>query len=310
MLDRNEVEPGSPEEMWESLSQRVFEAAEETLGFTKKKKSDWFNENDEEIRQVLEERNRALQIKLSNPTRENHDRLKRARAEVQRRLRNMENQWWIQKAQELQQKADESNSAGFFNALKEVYGPQPKMSDTLIAHDGSSQITEPKQIVARWKEYFERLLNVEAETDESVISELPPYPEQTHMSEPPTIEEVRCAIKRSKSNKSPGIDGIPAEIYKTGGTRLTEQLHQLLLKCWQQKCLPQDFKEVLIIPIYKNKGDHRECGNYRGISLFSVSGKVMAKVLRPLWAGGRISPPFSQVPACRRRQLNGSIWDR
>ena len=45
-LNRNEVEPGSPEEMWKSLSQRVFEVAEETLGFTKKKKSDWFNEND------------------------------------------------------------------------------------------------------------------------------------------------------------------------------------------------------------------------------------------------------------------------
>ena len=29
---------------------------------------------------------------------------------------------------------------------------------------------------------------------------------------------------------------------------------------------------------------------------------------RPLWAGGRISPPF--FPACRKRRLNGSFWDR
>ena len=35
----------------------------------------------------------------------------------------------------------------------------------------------------------------------------------------------------------------------------------------------------MIITIYKNKGDKSECGNSRGISLLSVAGKIMAKIL-------------------------------
>ena len=278
-VDRAEEEI-TPEEAWKSLSKQMYKAAAETIGFTRRRNADWFNENNEEIKEVLKRRNCALQAKLSNPSQENQERLRRARAEAQGKLREMENQWWLQKAQELQEKADESNSAGFLNSLKEVHGPQPKMSDTLLAADGSSQITEPKGIIGRWKDYFVELLNVEATVDDSVLNELPPYPVHSHMDVSPSIEEVKLAIEKSKCNKSPGIDGIPAEIYKFGGPKLTERLHRLIGDCWQQRTLPQDFKDVLIIPIYKNKGDHKDCGNYRGISLLSIAGKIMGKVIQ------------------------------
>ena len=63
------------EEMWTTLSRRVFETAADVLGYSKKKNSDWFNENDEEIKGIIEERNQALQAKLSNPSRTNKERL-------------------------------------------------------------------------------------------------------------------------------------------------------------------------------------------------------------------------------------------
>ena len=44
--------------------------------------------------------------------------------------------------------------------------------------------------------------------------------------------------------------------------------------------MPQDFKDVIIGPVYKNKGNHKECGNYRGISLLSIAGKIMAKIIQ------------------------------
>ena len=43
--------------------------------------------------------------------------------------------------------------------------------------------------------------------------------------------------------------------------------------------MPQEWKDATIITIYKNKGDKAECGNSRRISLLSVAGKVMAKIL-------------------------------
>ena len=83
-----------------------------------------------------------------------------------------------------------------------------------------------------------------------------------------------------KTNKAPGIDGIPAEVFKHGGTLLKENLLKLIQKCWEEQTLPQDFKDAVLIPIYKNKGDRRDCGNYRGISLLSVAGKILAKILQ------------------------------
>ena len=38
--------------------------------------------------------------------------------------------------------------------------------------------------------------------------------------------------------KTPGNDGIPAEIFKHGGEPLTERLHQLIDKSWQQATIP------------------------------------------------------------------------
>ena len=43
--------------------------------------------------------------------------------------------------------------------------------------------------------------------------------------------------------------------------------------------LPKDFKDALIVTIYKRKGDRRDCDNHCGISLLSITGKVLAKIM-------------------------------
>ena len=42
--------------------------------------------------------------------------------------------------------------------------------------------------------------------------------------------------------------------------------------------IPHEWREAIIVPIYK-KGSRAECGNYRGISLLSVVGKIYARVV-------------------------------
>ena len=99
------------------------------------------------------------------------------------------------------------------------------------------------------------------------------------------IEEIRKAVKQMKCNKASGGDGIPAEVYKHGGTILVHHLHRLFLKIWDNEEVPQELKDASIVTIFK-KGSRTECGNYRGISLLPVAGKILAKVplnrLQPL----------------------------
>ena len=42
---------------------------------------------------------------------------------------------------------------------------------------------------------------------------------------------------------------------------------------------PQDFKDASIIQLYKWKGNLQVCDNHRGISLLSIAGKILAKIL-------------------------------
>ena len=58
-----------------------------------------------------------------------------------------------------------------------------------------------------------------------------------------------------------------------------EKLHQLFQCIWQHETVPQDFKDTSIIHLYKCKGNHQVCDTHRGISLFSIAGKALARVL-------------------------------
>ena len=43
--------------------------------------------------------------------------------------------------------------------------------------------------------------------------------------------------------------------------------------------MPDDFRDALIVSLYKNKGSKSDCGNYIGISLLSIAGKIFARVI-------------------------------
>ena len=62
-------------------------------------------------------------------------------------------------------------------------------------------------------------------------------------------------------------------------TTLLHSLHVLLCQCWQEGAVPQDMRGAKIIILFKNMGERSDCNNYRGISLFSIIGKVFAKVI-------------------------------
>src|SRR6218665_3923847 len=56
------------------------------------------------------------------------------------------------------------------------------------------------------------------------------------------------------------------------------QLTKLCNVIWTTGRIPTTWKDGIIIPLPK-KGDLRECTNWRGITLLSTPGKIMAKVM-------------------------------
>jgi hypothetical protein len=54
-----------------------------------------------------------------------------------------------------------------------------------------------------------------------------------------------------KIHKSPGIDQIPAELIKAGGRAISSTIHKLINSMWNKEELPDQWKESIIVPIYK-----------------------------------------------------------
>ena len=77
-------------------------------------------------------------------------------------------------------------------------------------------------------------------------------------------------LEKLKSHKSPGVDQIPAELIKTGGRTIHGAIHKLIIAIWNNEELPEEWKELVIVPIHK-KRDKTECNNYRGISLLPTT---------------------------------------
>ena len=68
-------------------------------------------------------------------------------------------------------------------------------------------------------------------------------------------------------------------MFKYGGQKLAKKLHSLFVKIWQTRNVPQDFKDALIQHLYKSKGNRNICDNHRGISLLSIAGKILARLI-------------------------------
>jgi len=63
---------------------------------------------------------------------------------------------------------------------------------------------------------------------------------------------------------SPAIDQIPAELVKAGSRTICSEIHKLFNSVWNKEVLPEEWKECIIVPIYK-KGDKTKCSNYRAM---------------------------------------------
>ena len=81
-----------------------------------------------------------------------------------------------------------------------------------------------------------------------------------------------------KNNKSAGPDNLTAELLKVDVGTTIDILNPLIEKIWEQEIFPRDWKNSHIITLPK-KGDLTDCNNYRGISLLSVPGKVICKII-------------------------------
>jgi len=56
------------------------------------------------------------------------------------------------------------------------------------------------------------------------------------------------------------------------------EIHKLIISISKKEKLPEEWKELIIVSIYK-KGDERDCNHYGGISLLPTTYKILSNIL-------------------------------
>ena len=171
----------------------------------------------------------------------------KVRNNVQQRLRQMQDSWLSNKADEIEGFADRNDMKTFYDGLKEVYGSTTSDVSPLLSADGSTLITDKEKILDRWAKYFDSVLNCPPTINDEAFDQVP---------QAPIDERLRKATRLLSSSKASDSGDIPAEDCKEGGVALvrsfinfsgsygiTRQAH------WISKMLPLCFftnaKEVV-----------------------------------------------------------------
>ena len=192
-------------------------------------------------------------------------------------------EYWDELSLEIEQAIERNDLATAYATLRHIRGGRAKIEDMPIFDAHGKLLTNSEERLDRWREYFEGLLNVPSTVLPATIANIPVQSmtreESDRQSRTPTLIELEQAIARMKSGKAAGIDGITSDVLKAGGQVLAKQLHQIFIDVWEKEQDIEDWSTAILIRLFKNKGDKKECSNYRGISLLPVVSKVFSRVI-------------------------------
>uniref|UniRef100_A0A671UP04 Reverse transcriptase domain-containing protein n=1 Tax=Sparus aurata TaxID=8175 RepID=A0A671UP04_SPAAU len=250
-----------------------------------------------EVRVAVKLKKESYRAWLSRGTPEAADGYRQAKRAAARAVSEAKTRVW-EEFGEAMEKDYRSASKKFWQTIRRLR--RGKQSSTNTVYSGGGELlTSTGDIVGRWKEYFEDLLNP---TDTPSIEEAEAGDSEVDRSI--TQAEVTEVVRKLLSGKAPGVDEIRPEYLKSLDVVGLSWLTRLYSIAWQSGTVPLDWQTGVVVPLFK-KGDRRVCSNYRGITLLSLPGKVYSRVLER-----RIRPivkPRIQEEQCGFRPGRGTL---
>ena len=153
-----------------------------------------------------------------------------------------------------------------------------KNNDVPVKDMDGNVLSKEGEKLACWKEHFESILN---RPEPEQVAEIPPAVEDLDICiDPPTMEEVKAAIKAMKSGKAGGADGVTAEMLKAEEAETPRLLMCIFREIWESETIAEAWKTGLIVKLPK-KGDLVDCNNWRGVTstLFPITSKVFSNII-------------------------------
>ena len=215
----------------------------------------------------------------SSPTNANVEAHSKAKAQYTRARTQATRNSWHEKTASLN---IEKDMTGLWNLTRALNNDNPSKSKAVI-----EAITEKRAAnvfadlyqeqstthVAR-----ERIKEVREETENIILSS---YGEERDCSmvDPFNTKELKDALKKMKTKKAPGPDGITGEMLKHLGACSRAVLLKIFNHSWIKGVVPVVLKEAIVIPVPKKGVDKKNRLSYRPISLLSCVGKLLERMI-------------------------------
>lgn len=274
------------ESNWESLKSAIELCSRACETIQVKEKKIWF---DNECMKEVQNKNKARLNLLQNETDQTKAEYRRCRKACKKLIRGKKREHQEALICNMEENFKNKEIRALYAGLrteKKGFVPKP----IFCKSKEGKLLADEDEILERWQQYFDELLNENSRREngnafnEEEI-ERDPLPQE----DLPNLQEVTEIISQLKQNKSPGKDGIAAEIFKNGGKLLIQKMHSLIKDIWIQEKMPKDWSEAILCPILK-KGDATNCENYRGIALLNTAYKILAGTVK-----NRLSEKMNEI---------------
>ncbi|KAK0155020.1 Craniofacial development protein 2 [Merluccius polli] len=196
-------------------------------------------------------------------------------------------------------------SKRFWTTIRRLRRGKQCIVNTVYGGDGAL-LTSTRDVVDRWKEYFEDLLNP---TDTPSGKEAGPG--DSGVGPPISGAEVAEVVRKLLGGRAPGVDEVRPEFLKALDVVGLSWLTRLCSIAWTSGAVPLDWQTGVVVPLFK-KGDRRVCSNYRGITLLSLPDRDLQLSLDRFAAeceavGMRISTSKSESMVLNRKRVECTL---
>ena len=257
-------------EIWEAIQNKLNELIRRYVPLQKTSQKNDPQWMDSEIKKLIKKKREAWKKWKQRGTENLREEYKNCEKEVKNKILKKKN-----KVERDIVKYRTSNPKMFYRFINNARTTRSKVGP--LKNDKGEIVIDPKEQAEMLNSYLASVFtrmdcpppSLEREKEECGMDEV-------QMTE----EKVKSVIENLDENAAAGPDGIPPFLVKQLKDELIEPLTTLFQASIEQSRIPDEWRLAVVTPIYKNKGKKSDPCNYRPVSLTSVIGKVMERVVK------------------------------
>ena len=266
----NELE--EVEHQWENFKQAINEAAVEVIPPLKRRaKQKWMTED------ILKLMDKRRQAKHNN---ENYEAIHK---EIRNKCDEAKENWIKEKYKEIELH-QRSTPKEMYRNIEEIIGKRTCSSTGCLKTKKGSIIMDKKKILERWAEYIREIFE-DNRKEHDVMKK--------NFAGPPIMkDEVREAMRKMKTGKATGPDGLSIELIEALEEYGIEKVTTLLNEIYDTGQIPVDMSRSIFIALPKRPGA-TDCELHRTISLMSHITKLLLRIIM-MRVRNKINPEIAE----------------